>query len=76
MSFYVTKPSNASQADYKNNTKTNFKTKLKLPVYLEGNFEVALGDFMYPVSWKYRKDGLISISIDELIINYTIEFYI
>jgi hypothetical protein len=34
MSFYVTLPSNASQADYETNTKTNFKTKLKLPVYL------------------------------------------
>jgi hypothetical protein len=76
MSFYVTLPSNASQADYENKTKTNFKTKLKLPVYLEGNYEVALVEFMYPVSWKYRKDGRISISIDELIIDYTIEFYI
>ena len=76
MSFYVTLPSNASQADYEKNTKTNYKTKLKLPVYLEGNYEVALVEFMYPVSWKYRKDGRISISIDELIIDYTIEFYI
>jgi hypothetical protein len=61
MSFYVTFPSNASHADYETNTKTNFKIKLKLPVYLEGNYEVALVEFMYPVSWKYRKDGRINL---------------
>jgi hypothetical protein len=33
--------SNASQADYENKSKTNFKTKLKLPVYLEGNYVIA-----------------------------------
>jgi hypothetical protein len=31
---------------------------------------------MYPVSWKYRKDGRFTISIDELIIDYKKEFYI
>jgi hypothetical protein len=76
MSFYVTLPSNASQIDYEKNTKTNFKTKLKLPVYLEGSYEVALVEFMYPVSWKYRQDGRINISIDDLSINYVIEFFI
>ena len=75
MSFYVTLPSNASQSDYEKNTKTCFKTKLKVPVYLEGSYEVALVELLYPISWKYRLDGRINISIDNISINYNIEFF-
>ena len=49
MSFYITLPSNASQSDYADNTKTRFKTKLKNPIYLEGSYEVALVELLYPV---------------------------
>ena len=66
MSFFVTLPSNASQRDYENNTKTKFKTKLKNPLYLDGSYEVALVEILYPVSWKYRPDGKINISIDTI----------
>ena len=63
-------PSNASQADYENKTKTKFKTKLKNPLYLDGSYEVALVEILYPVSWKYRP------SIDTISIDYKIEFFI
>ena len=76
MSFFVTLPSNASQSDYENNTKTRFKTKLKNPIYLDGSYEVALAEILYPVSWKYRPDGRINISIDDMSIDYKIEFFI
>jgi hypothetical protein len=76
MSFYLTLPSNASQNDYPDNTKTHFKTKLKVPVYLEGTYEVALVELLYPVSWKYRKDGRINIAVDDISIDYKIEFFI
>jgi hypothetical protein len=76
MSFYITLPSNASQSDYVDNTKTRFKTKLKNPIYLEGSYEVALVELLYPVSWKYREDGRINIKIDDLSIDYTVQFFI
>ena len=76
MSFYMTLPSNASQAEYEKNTKTHFKTKLKEPIYLEGSYESALVELLYPVSWKYRPDGRINISIDDISIDYYIQFFI
>ena len=72
MSFYITLPSNASQSDYENNTKTHFKTKLKVPIYLDGIYEVALVELLYPISWKYRPDGRINISLDKINIDYKI----
>jgi hypothetical protein len=45
--------------DYPNNTKTHLKTKLKNAKYLDGTYEVALEELLNPVSWKYRKEGLI-----------------
>ena len=47
MSFYITLPSNASEKDYPNNTKTHFKTKLKNAKYLDGTYEVALVEMSY-----------------------------
>ena len=76
MSFYITLPSNASEKDYPNNTKTHFKTKLKNAKYLDGTYEVALVELLYPLSWKYRKDGRINISLEDISIDYTVEFYI
>ena len=83
MSFNLTLPSNASQNDYPDNTKTHFKTKLKVPVYLEGTYEVALVELLYPVSWKYRKVSRINIPVDanilvdgDISIDYKIEFFI
>ena len=68
MSFYITLPSNASVKDYPNNTKTHLKTKLK-------NAKNAV-ELLYPVSCKYRKVGRINISLEEISIDYTVEFYI
>ena len=45
MNFYITLPSNASEKDYPNNTKTHFKTKLKNAKYLDGTYEIALVDY-------------------------------
>jgi hypothetical protein len=76
MSFYITLPSNASVKDYQNNRKTHFKRKLKNANYLDGTYEVDIVELLYPVSWKYRKDGRINISLEDISIDYTVEFYI
>ena len=76
MSFYITLPSNSSQSDYADNTKTHFKTKLKNPIYLEGSYEVALVELLFPISWKYREDGRINIKIQDISIDYKIQFFI
>ena len=52
------------------------KTKLKVPIYLDGIYEVALVELLYPISWKYRPDGRINISLDKINIDYKIEFFI
>lgn len=76
MSFYVTLPSNTSKEMYPNNTLTCYTTKLKNPIKLEGSYEVALVEMMYPVNWKYRDDASIIVS-DNLgnILKYNIQFH-
>ncbi len=41
MSFYVTLPSNSSMLFFPNNSLTNYITKLKRNIKLEGEYEVA-----------------------------------
>ena len=59
MSFYVTLPSNSSLAFFPNNTLSNYTTKLHADFDLEGKYEVALTEIMFPFNWKYRQDGFI-----------------
>jgi hypothetical protein len=66
MSFYVTLPSNSSRDVYPDNTLTKFRTKLKNPIRLEGLYEVALVELMYPVTWKYRVDGSLILKSNKL----------
>ena len=61
MSFYVTLPSNSSLADFPGNTLTNFSTRLKNPLRLDGTYEVALAQVLFPKNWTYRNEGMIEI---------------
>jgi hypothetical protein len=58
-SFYVTLPSNSSMGIYPNNTLTSFKVKLNSAIHLDGNYEVALTEIMFPYNWKYRRDATL-----------------
>ena len=49
--FYVTLPSNNSMNYFPNNVLSSFKTKLATPLSLQGGWEVALVEFIYPFSW-------------------------
>ncbi len=51
MSFYITLPSNLSLADFPENTLTNFTTRLKNPRRLDGPYEVALAQVLFPKNW-------------------------
>ena len=59
MSFYITLPSNASMDLFPNNTLTHFKTKLSSTLQLDGDYEVALTEIMFPFNWKFREKGSI-----------------
>jgi len=61
MSFYVTLPSNSSQADFPENSLTHYTTRLKNPLRLNGNYEVALAQILFPKNWNYREDSRIRI---------------
>jgi len=50
MSFYVTLPSN-SESTNTNNTTTNYTTNLNEPILLNGEYEVALVEAIYNLSW-------------------------
>ena len=62
MSFYITLPSNSSFKDFPSNTLTQYTTRLKNPLRLDGNYEVALAQILFPKNWKYRDDGIIELS--------------
>lgn len=61
MNFYVTLPSNSSMQYYPNNTCTNYITKLKIPIQLEGPYEVALTEVCLPFNWSAVVDGGITV---------------
>lgn len=50
-SFYITLPSNSSIGYYPNNTVTNYITQLSQPVRLEGEWEVAVVEVIYPCTF-------------------------
>ncbi len=57
MSFYITLPSYSSLADFPGNTLTIFTTRLKNPLRLDGTYEVALAQVLFP------KTGLIGVRV-------------
>ena len=77
MSFYITLPSNSSMDIFPDNTLTSFTTKLKSALQLEGRYEVALTEIMFPVNWKFRKDGQIIVTdlISKKFEKFDIRFY-
>ena len=76
MSFYITLPSNSSLQDFPDNTLTNYKTRLKTPLRLNGNYEVALAQIMFPKNWKYKPDGKVKIVTPEFESTITINFLV
>jgi len=51
MSFFVTLPSNSSISHFPGNTLTKFTTKLHQTLQLEGSYEVALSEIIFPYNW-------------------------
>jgi len=49
--FYIRLPSDSSMNTYPNNTVAHFNTKLAERIHLDGQFEVALTEFIYPNNW-------------------------
>ena len=74
MSFYVTLPSNSSLSDFPQNTLTHYVTRLKNPLRLNGNYEVALAQILFPKNWKYRPDGTILVSSPDGSTRIVVEF--
>lgn len=73
MNFYVTLPSNSSLKYYPNNTCTNYVTKLKIPIQLEGGYEVALTEISLPFNWSSIVDGGLVVKNSKLKINESIK---
>jgi hypothetical protein len=49
--FYVTLPSTASTNVYKKNNQSNYIVQFPKPLELQGQWEVALSEIHYPLSW-------------------------
>ena len=49
--FYLTLPSNSSESYFPDNTISNFHTKLHQKVSLQGDWEVALSEIIFPRTW-------------------------
>ncbi len=60
--FYLTLPSNSSEKYYPDNTLSRFVTKLHNDVSLEGEWEAALVDIMYPRNWYNVEDQRIYVA--------------
>jgi len=54
--FYITLPSDSSAAYYPNNTVARFVTRLPERIRLEGDYEMALAEIIYPHTW-YNVDN-------------------
>ena len=74
MSFYVTLPNNSSKTDFPDNTLTHYRTTLKNPLRLNGNYEAALAQILFPKNWKYRPDGRILAQTPDGVIEVVVEF--
>ena len=63
-SFYVTCPSNASMDIYKDNTPSHFRINLPQRLYLQNNYEVALAEIQYPMTyWTFSTEDKYQIAI-------------
>ena len=61
--FYLTLPSNSSVDFYPDNTLTQFRTKLKEDITLQGDWEVGLSEIIYPKSWyNITRDQQVAIT--------------
>jgi len=49
--FYIRLSSDSSMNVYENKTLAHFNTKLAERIHLDGQFEVALTEFIYPNNW-------------------------
>ena len=76
MSFYITLPSNSSFKDFPSNTLTQYTTRLKNPLRLDGNYEVALAQILFPKNWKYRDDGIIELSNPKKSVQIKVQFLV
>ena len=76
MSFYITLPSNSSLDDFPENTLTHYTTRLKTPLRLNGNYEVALAQILFPRNWKHTTDGIIILNTPEGSVSIKIEFHV
>ncbi len=56
--FQVVLPSNASYDYFKDNKPAHYKTKLPIPIQLEGEWEVAIIDLQYTHSWNNLKEEI------------------
>ena len=55
--FYVTLPSDSSMVTYPDNTVAHYVTKLARPIHLDGDYEVALTELIYPRSFHPVEDN-------------------
>ena len=63
-SFYITCPSNASMDIYKENTQSHFRINLPQRLYLQNNYEVALAEILYPMTyWTFSTEEKYQIAI-------------
>lgn len=63
MSFYVTLPSNSSSNSYNNNSTTYYRTDFQEPLEFQSEYEVAVAEAIYKLSW--------FLPIGNLIYSYT-----
>lgn len=66
MSFYVSLPSNSSMNLY-DNTVSNYTTKLKYPIKLNGPYEVGLAEIIFDSNWDIEL-GFLIINTDNKIL--------
>ena len=55
--FYLTLPSNSSMKCYKDNTAAKYTTRLPGSIDLDGDWEVALSEIIYPAKMLHTVDG-------------------
>ncbi len=59
---------------FPNNSLTNYITKLKRNIKIEGEYGVALEELMYPQNWKYKRDGNIIFKESKRIETFSVKF--
>jgi hypothetical protein len=75
MSFYITLPSNASMETYPDNKMSNYTTKLKSPIKLDDEWQVALVEFTYRQSINIKLGEMIIFKDEKIFESIDIEGY-